>query len=267
MDLSGKVVIVTGASSGIGRQLARQLAAKGAKLSLLARRQEALTACAGECGPADTLVVPADVTNPAQVASAVAATFDRFGRIDVLVNSAGVGYFGSIERMRMADLDRMLHVNVHGLLQVTQAALSYLKESHGMIVNISSSLSKRALPFLSAYGGAKAMVDQLSDGMRMELRPYGIRVLTYNPPETETDFDANAIHEEGMSMSGGGRPRKPKPVAEVAARMVAAIETERRDVVESKALMWMNVLAPKRADEMFYKAMVEPRSRKDSSGE
>jgi short-subunit dehydrogenase len=260
MDPSGKVVIITGASSGIGRELARQLAAKGALLALLARREDALDVCKAECATSpDVFVVPTDITRREQCVSAVGATFAHFGRIDVLVNCAGVGYFGPIADMRMSDFDRMLHTNVYGLLDMTQAALPYLKQSRGMIVNVSSALSKRALPFLSAYGGTKALVDQLSDGMRMELRPFGVHVLTYNPPETETEFGANSIRGEAAPHAvSDGRVRTRKPVADVVGRMVAAMEAEKRDVVEGRMLQWMNVLAPKRTDDMFYKTMVEP---------
>lgn len=270
MDLSGKVVIVTGASSGIGRELARQLAAKGAKLSLAARREDELKTCAAECAATtQAIVVPTDVTRPEQCSSAVAATFARFGRIDVLVNCAGIGYFGPIAEMRMSDFDRVVRTNVYGLLYMTQAALPYLKESRGMLVNVSSALSKRAIPFLAAYGGTKALVDQLSDGLRMELQPYGIHVLTYNPPETETPFDVSGIRGEAAPRLEGGRPRRRKPVGEVVERMVRAMETERRDVVEGRMLQWMAVLAPKRADAMFCRAMVEPAmsERKAASGE
>jgi short-subunit dehydrogenase len=264
MDLGGRVVIVTGASSGIGRELARQLSAKGARLTLLARRAVELDACRGECrDPEEVLVAATDVTRPGQVSSAVATTFDRFGRIDVLVNAAGLGYFGPVETMKMADFDRMMKVNVYGLLYMTQAALPYLKESRGMLVNVSSALSKRALPFLSAYGGSKAMVDHLTDGLRMELTPYGVHVLGYNPPEVETDFAVNGLRDESLAPT---RPRKGKPVAEVVRRIVAAMEAERRDVVEGRALAWMDLLAPRRTDAMFCRAMVEPWARERRTG-
>lgn len=257
MELSGKVVIVTGASSGIGRELAGQLAAKGARLALLARREDELKTCAAEeCGGSgDVIVVPTDVTRSRECASAVAVTFARFGRIDVLVNCAGLGYYGPIESMRIADFEKMLHTNVHGLLHLTQAALPYIKESRGMLVNVSSALSKRALPFLAAYGGTKALVDHLSDGLRMELKPYGVHVLTYNPPEVDTTFAESGLRDAGMPEP---KPRKGKPVAEVASRIVRAMEAERRDVVEGRALAWMDLLMPKRTDAMFCRAMVEP---------
>lgn len=264
MDLSGKVVIVTGASSGIGRELARQLAGKGAKLALLARREDELKTCAAdECGASpDVMVVTTDVTRARECASAVAATFARFGRVDVLVNCAGVGYYGPIESMKMADFDTMLHTNVHGLLHLTQAAVPYLKESRGMLVNVSSALSKRALPFLAAYGGTKALADHLSDGLRMELKPYGIHVLTYNPPEVDTPFAASGLRDADMPAP---KPRKGKPVAEVVGRIVRAMEAEKRDVVEGRALAWMDLLAPKRTDAMFCRMMVEPVMRERDS--
>ena len=180
---------------------------------------------------------------------AVSTVRSRFGRIDALVNCAGLGYFGPIETMSMEDLDTVLRTNVHGLLNVTQAALPALKESRGIIVNISSGLSMRALPFLSAYAGTKSMVNAVSDGMRLELAPYGIRVLTFCPPATSTEFDRKALKGPGVekvSMAGV----KTAAVGKVAADIAAAIKTEKREA-GGGFLKVMNALAPKLLDRMF----------------
>jgi len=193
--------------------------------------------------------VPADVTDRGAVGEAVSTVRSRFGRIDALVNCAGLGYFGPIETMSMEDLDTVLRMNVHGLLNVTQADLPALKESRGIIVNISSGLSMRALPFLSAYAGTKSMVNAVSDGMRLELAPYGIRVLTFCPPATSTEFDRKALKGPGVekvSMAGV----KTAAVGKVAADIAAAIKTEKREA-GGGFLKVMNALAPKLLDRMF----------------
>jgi short-subunit dehydrogenase len=257
MDVNGKVILVTGASSGIGRELARVLSPRGALLALLARNAKALEDLAAELAgtvrapsrvPA-ALPAPADITDRVAVGEAVSSVLSRFGRIDVLVNCAGLGYFGPIETMPMEDLDRVIRTNVHGLLHVTQAALPALKESRGIIVNISSGLSMRALPFLSAYAGSKSMVNAVSDGMRLELAPYGIRVLTFCPPATGTEFDRKALKGPGVekvSMAG----IKAAAVGKVAADIAAAIRAEKREA-GGGFLKLMNAVAPKLLDRIF----------------
>jgi short-subunit dehydrogenase len=259
MELRDKVVLVTGASSGIGRELALQLAAKGARLGLVARRQELLDALAGQIGAQTAVAIRADVADEAQVRAAVAGVQGRFGRLDALVNDAGLGYFGSVEKMPMADLERVVRVNVFGPLYAIQAALPHLKASRGMIVNVSSGLSKRALPFLSAYAGTKAMLDALSDGMRLELKRHGVHVLTFCPPEVETPFSANALKHELAGQDAAGRKRAK--ASDVARRLVKAIEKGEREVVMNGGLDAMNFFAPWLLDRIFYKAMVLKMSR------
>ncbi|MDA8441751.1 MAG: SDR family NAD(P)-dependent oxidoreductase [Peptococcaceae bacterium] len=257
MDIKGKVCLITGASSGIGKALAQALSAHGAKLALLARREQELQKLADQLGALnpDILLVPTDVTDRSQVEAAVTKVFNHFGQIDLLVNNAGLGYFGSLEKMSMDDFDQVIKTNIYGLLHMSQAAIPYLKRSHGIILNISSGLSKRSLPYLSAYGGTKSMVDALSDGMRLELKPYGIRVLNYCPPETDTEFHRNSRRQVSMEMGGG--TRKMAKVETVVASILKVIASEQREKVEGHFLHVMNFFAPKMLDTMFYKGMVQ----------
>ena len=158
--------------------------------------------------------------------AAVASALARFGRIDVLVNNAGLGYFGPIETMSMADLDLIARTNVFGLVNATQAALAALKASRGMVVNVSSGLAHRALPLLAAYAGTKAMVNAISDGLRLELAPYGIRVLNYCPPAADSGFGERSIKGPGMEPRRMGGMRMATSEA-VAARIVAAMRSEK----------------------------------------
>jgi len=254
LKLDGKVILVTGASSGIGRELAKQAAAKGARLGLVARRQDLLDSLVVEIGPERAVAARADVADAGQVRAAVAEVEARFGRLDAVVNNAAVGYFGSIERMPMEDLERLLRVNVMGPIQTIQAALPALKASRGMIVNVSSGLSKRSLPFLSAYAGTKSMLDAMSDGMRLELRKHGIHVLTYCPPEVQTDFAASSIKHELADVKMD--ERRGASADDVARRILRAMERGSREVVQGASLGWMDFFAPKLVDRIFYKAMV-----------
>lgn len=255
MELKGKVVLITGASSGIGKTVAKIISARGAKVALLARRQEKLSQLVDSLGDnGEALAVPVDVTDRDEVFTAVQKAHDHFGKLDIIINSAGLGHFGPIENLTPAELDGVVKTNIYGLLNVTQAAIPYLKESQGMIVNISSGLSKRALPFLAVYAGTKSMVDALSDGMRLELRKYGIKVINYCPPETETEFADKSL--KGAGLNPGTMKRKLARVEDVAQDIVKAIVAEKREVVNGKALKVMNFLAPKMLDNIFYKAMV-----------
>lgn len=254
LDLKDKVIIITGASSGIGKEFAIQSAKKGAKLALLARREDKLKDIAYEIGD-NIAIIPCDIRNNDEDNIAIAKCIETFGRIDILVNSAGVGYFGTIEKMNMEDLDTIVKTNIYGLLYMVKACIPHLKKSEGMVVNVSSSLSKRALPFLSAYAGTKSMLDALSDGMRMELKKFNIKVTNFCPPETKTEFAANSLREAGLVLAE--QERKLASVEEVVKVLVNAIEKEKREVVMGRFLKYMNFFVPKVLDGIFYKAMVE----------
>lgn len=262
MKLENKVVIITGASSGIGKELAKRLAHKKAKLILVARREEKLKEVAESLGnSAQVITVRADVTKRNEVDQAVQVGIKRFKKLDILVNVAGLGYFGPVATMDMKAFDQVVQTNVYGLINMVQATVPYLKKSRGMVVNISSGLSKRALPYLTAYASTKSMVDALSDGMRLELKKYGIKVLNYCPPETETEFFQKTIHDPEMDPNAHAR-KMAKP-EDVAGRISEAIVAEKREVVEGSFLKIMNFFAPKLLDKMFYKGMVLKSEKKD----
>jgi NAD(P)-dependent dehydrogenase (short-subunit alcohol dehydrogenase family) len=263
MNIDGKVVLITGASSGIGRELARTVISMRAKVALVARNGGALEDLAEELSraaaeapkaagaetPLPALAAQADVTDRPSVDRAVAATLAHFGRLDVLVNCAGVGLFGPLETMSMGNFDAVVKTNLHGAVNCIQAALPALKESRGMVVNISSGLSMRALPFLSAYAGTKAMLNAISDGLRLEIAPYGIRVINYCPPATDSGFDVRSLTEP--SFAGiGFEGMKTAKTADVARDIARAIRTERLRV-GGGFFKVMNALAPKVLDRMF----------------
>jgi NAD(P)-dependent dehydrogenase (short-subunit alcohol dehydrogenase family) len=251
MELRGKVALITGASSGFGRSMAGIMAQAGAAIVLVARNGAALDEAVAEISAkgGEAIAAIADVGDRAALDAAVASALARFGRIDILVNNAGVGYFGPIETMSPADFDRVLRTNLYGLVNATQAAMAALKQSRGMIVNVSSGLSHRALPFLAAYAGTKAMVNALSDGLRLEVAPYGIRVLTYCPPAADSGFNERSIKGAGMSMRAGGGMRMATTEG-VAARMVAAIRAEKRQS-GSAGFRAMSFFMPRLMDRMF----------------
>jgi NADP-dependent 3-hydroxy acid dehydrogenase YdfG len=194
-DFADEVVVVTGASAGIGAALAAELASRGARLVLVARRREKLEEVARRIGGAE--VVVADVTRREEVLAARDAALARFGRIDAWVNNAGRGITRPVEALEDGDLDQMIRDNVKSALYGMQAALGPMKErGRGTLVNVSSMLGR--VPFAtvrSAYGASKAALNSLTEALRMDLaREHpGIRVVLVLPGVVATDFGANAL--------------------------------------------------------------------------
>jgi NAD(P)-dependent dehydrogenase (short-subunit alcohol dehydrogenase family) len=175
--------LVTGGSSGIGLAIARMLRDEGFELTLVSRRSERVEAAAAELGAA---AVSADVAEAEECARVVAEHRDRFGRLDVLVNSAGIGILGRIEEMPSKSLDLQLGVNLRGLFLVTQAAIPLLRESRGWIVNLSSIAGTLPTPELATYGATKAAVIALTRSLNEELDADGVRAIALCPGFVDT---------------------------------------------------------------------------------
>ena len=223
MDPQHKVVLLTGASAGIGAATARAFAEAGARLALVARSPAPLEQLAASL-PGDHLALPADVSDPAAGRALVAATVAHFGRLDLLINNAGVGLVGPVATLNPADLTHTLAVDVLGPLRLIQAALPHLT-GHGQIINVSTVLAAQPLPYLGGYAAAKAALERLSEALRMELRGTGIVVTVVRPGTTRTTFTANRL--------GAGRERRrftPRgvPPAAVARTILRAARREPR---------------------------------------
>jgi NADP-dependent 3-hydroxy acid dehydrogenase YdfG len=218
MDLGGKVVIVTGASSGIGESTARLLHAAGAHPVLAARRADRLAALSGELDGA--LAVPTDVTDPAQVRDLVAAALDRHQRIDGLVNNAGASLHGPLDQVDLAEFSRILQLNVVGLLAMTQAVLPAMrKQGFGRIVNVSSGTTRRVAVGTGAYASTKSAVNMLSGVMRQELAEDGIAVSLLLPSITATEF-GNGMFTLGASPRPGMLVHSPDYAASMVLRLL-----------------------------------------------
>jgi NADP-dependent 3-hydroxy acid dehydrogenase YdfG len=218
IDLAGRCVIVTGASSGIGESTARLLHAAGAHPVLAARRADRLAALSKELDGA--LAVPTDVTDPAQVRELVAAALDRHQRIDGLVNNAGASLHGPLDQVDVAEFSRILQLNVAGLLAMTQAVLPAMRQQgFGRIVNISSGTSRRTAVRLGAYASTKSAVNMLSAVMRQELADDGIAVSLLLPSITATEF-GDSMFTLGASPRAGMVVHSPDYVAGVVLRLL-----------------------------------------------
>lgn len=220
-----KVVIVTGASSGIGRETALAFAAAGARVVAAARNAARLQEIAGD----RILPVPTDVTRDEDVKRLVETTVERFGRVDILVNNAGIGIRAPVAETVLADAQRVMDVNFFGVLRCTQAVLPHmLRQRSGQIVNIGSILSLLATPRNSIYCASKFAVRALSDALRIELRGSGIDVILVMPGYTDTPFFENQIRYGGpvrVSPIQGAHPRT------VARAILRACARRKREVV------------------------------------
>ncbi len=227
MKVKDSVVIVTGASAGIGAAMVRRLAHKGARVVLVARRQERLDALAHELVnlPGERLVLAGDVTDQAFIKQMVAETMARFGRIDVLINNAGMGHRSDLAEIGAADLDLITRLNLYAPIYTTQAVLPVMQaQKQGQIINVSSIVSVRPLPHLAYYTATKAALDHITRGLRMELRHTPIVVTTVYPGRTKTEF-----HQAKLGASDNRR-RIGVSAEKVAKAAVHAIEKEQKEV-------------------------------------
>lgn len=193
-ELEGKVAIVTGATSGIGRATALRFAEAGARVALVGRNAQALNVVAGEIGVAgsEALVIRADVTIQPIARRIVSQTIEQFGGLDVLVNAAGHLISGTIEDTTLATWDSMLNVNLRAVFNLMQQVIPHLIERRGNIVNVSSVTGLRAFPGVLAYCVSKAGLDQLTRCAALELAPKGVRINAVNPGVVVTE-----IHRRG----------------------------------------------------------------------
>ncbi len=217
MDIEGAVVLVTGASSGIGAATARAASHAGARVVLAARREERIRQLADELGEA--VPVACDVTDPGQVEAAVRAATDAFGRIDVLVNNAGQGLQAPIDEIDPADFRALLNLNLVAPLVTMQAVIPVMrKQGSGSIVNVSSGTTFSPLPGSGAYASSKAGLSMLSAVARVNLAGAGIVVSTMFPFMTDTEFveSIRAGREAASRLvsSDGLQAQPPELVAE-----------------------------------------------------
>jgi NAD(P)-dependent dehydrogenase (short-subunit alcohol dehydrogenase family) len=212
--LDGRVALVTGGGSGIGRAIAVRFAAAGARVAIAGRREDALraTAAAAEGG---CLAVAGDVTREADRERMVATTVERLGGLDVLAHAAGIIASGTIESTTLPDWDRMFDVNLRSVFRLTQIALPHLARRPGAIVNLSSVTGARAFPGILSYCVSKAGVDQLTRCLALELAPRGIRVNAINPGVVVTELHRAGGMDEAQYAAFLERGRQTHPLGRV----------------------------------------------------
>jgi NADP-dependent 3-hydroxy acid dehydrogenase YdfG len=206
------VVVITGASSGLGEAAARLLSAEGATVALGARRIERIESLAAELAArgGKALAISTDVTDCGQVKHLVDTAVQKFGRVDVIINNAGLMPQSLLERLRIEEWDRMIDVNIKGVLYGIAAVLPYMKDQKGgHIINVSSVAGHKVGPGSAVYSATKHAVRVLSEGLRMEVKPYDIRTTIISPGAVATELP-NAVTDPDVA------PRIQKLYREIA---------------------------------------------------
>ncbi len=252
--IAGMRAIVTGASGGIGRAIAIELARQDAKVVLLARREDALAKVADEIrnsgGTAET--VAGDVTDPAVRKAAIDRAVEKFGGFDALLNNAGIGATGRFDMAEPDRLRKIFEVNFFAAAELTRESLPYLRHGNRpIVVNISSVLGQRGGPEMSEYSASKFALRGLSQALRAELHPLGIEVLVVSPGTTETEFFGHIIGGNGKTNWPHWGAVSSKTVARATVR---AIRRGRHEIIPSYTgwfLSIINRLCPRLIDELM----------------
>jgi len=239
MKIAGSVIIVTGASDGIGAELARILAARGAKLVLNARNETRLREVVRSAEP---LIVAGDITDGETRRRIVDGALARFGQIDVVINNAGAGLYSPAWKAPMADVRRLMELNLFAPLELIQLVTPHMRaRKSGMIVNIGSMAGKITLPWFTLYSVSKYALGSLTEGLRMELKRDGIRSMIVCPGYVATNFQGHILG--GSVPSTVARAKGLAITAEQCALdIVRGIEANKRTVVTPK-LGWLAVAA------------------------
>ncbi|EAQ77326.1 SDR family NAD(P)-dependent oxidoreductase [Blastopirellula marina] len=249
-QLRDQRAIVTGASSGIGRELTRQLLAAGAKVVATARREDRLQELAAEvAAPQQLVIVPGDICDGALRTALVSAADEHFGGLDLLINNAGIGALGPFADGSPERLRQVMEVNFFAPVELIRAALPALRRGRSpAICNISSILAHRAVPAKSEYCASKFAIHGFSDALRSELASEGIDVILVSPSTTESEFSSAVIEKSGRQPAKG---KGAMTSADVAKSAIKAVQSGKHEVILSlggKGLVWLDRLAPTWAD-------------------
>jgi len=257
-----KVIAITGASKGIGAELARQLAAKGARVVLAARSEKELQEVASQCRDAGAKVVTvkADVTNDRDCQAIISGAVVAFGRLDALVNNAGATMWARFEDIDdMSILKRIMDVNYMGAVYCTKHALPHLRDTKGLLVGISSLAGRTGVPTRTGYSAAKHAMTGFFDSLRIELDGSGVDVTMIYPGFVATGIRENATGPDGKPiMVSPVKEGEVMGVEDCARRIVTAMERREREVVmtaRGKIGLFLKLFAPSLIDRIAKRAI------------
>jgi short-subunit dehydrogenase len=235
MDIQDKVVIITGASEGIGLATARLFAQKGAKVALAARSADTLHTIVNELHEQhrEAIAVPTDMRHKDAIEALVDSVFQQYGRIDILINNAGQSVRGNVADVDIDQFRQIFELNVLGPVKAMQAIIPKMRQSGGgLIINVSSSVTNMHIPAISAYAATKAALNMISDTAREELASENIRITTMFPHRTATNFGKNSLATPKTNQQGP-RPSQSGPESDsaeaVAQKILEAARNEPHD--------------------------------------
>lgn len=245
---ASRVIVITGASAGIGRATAVRLARDGAALVICARRADRLEMVASEIKASGGRVVPlvADVTRPEDMDRLVATAVERFGRLDVMMCNAGFGIAGAIDRVTPEQMRKLVDINYFGTYHATRAALPVFRaQKRGHLLIVSSIVGKRGVPYMDAYAATKFAQVGLAECLRAELAGTDIHVSVVYPVSTDTEFFDVMSQQTGTRVERAFGPRQDaSQVADAVARAIERPIPEVYPYPRSRALVWLNAVAP-----------------------
>ena len=267
-----KTVVVTGASSGIGKALTLQLADEGAWLALAAREVQRLNALVLECQQrgGKAIAIPTDVADESQCCTLIQRTRETYGRIDMLVNNAGMAVVSKLEDLPdLHHFKQVMDVNFYGMVYCTYYALPYIKEASGRIVNVSSLGGVMAIPFNTSYIASKFAVNGFSDSLRMELTKAGVSVTVICPYWVVTEFHERYLDRNGKPKGPSGRgiyTDKTMTANRCAQIILKAARRRKREVLMGPGRMgvWLKLIAPNLVDKMVVEAVLRPAAKRVS---
>ncbi len=258
-----KAVVITGASSGIGEALAYAFSRRGARVSLAARRAEALENVAAQCRRlgGEPLIVPTDVTRKEDCRHLIGATVEKWGRIDALVNNAGISMRALFVETDLAVLEKVMAVNFWGTVYCTHYALPHLLDARGALVGISSIAGFKGLPARTAYSASKFAMNGFLETIRVETLRTGMHVLICAPGFTASNIRQTALTADGTPQ--GHTPLKEEKLMRpeaVAEHTIRGIEKRRRYVIltlQGKLTVWLNKCFPGLMDRLVFNHMLK----------
>jgi len=261
-----KTVIITGASSGIGKALALQLASQGAWLTLAARDAQRLDALVEVCQQhgSKAMAIPTDVADESQCKALIQHTQEVYGRIDILVNNAGIDLVSKLEDLPNLDLfKQVIDVNFYGMVFCTYYALPFLKETQGRIVNISSLGGLLAIPYNTSYIASKFAIIGFSDSLRMEVEQARVSVTVICPSLVVTEFHERYLDKNGQAKGPAGRAIYTKHTmsADQCAQIILqATKQRKRQVVmrPGHLALWLKLIVPQLVDRMIITRFLRP---------
>ncbi|ARS34308.1 SDR family oxidoreductase [Pontibacter actiniarum] len=261
--MKNKVVLITGGTSGIGKALAFAFGRAGAKVVVSGRNQQNLSSTSQELAAAgiDNLALNADVSVEEQCQRMVQETVDKYGRLDVLINNAGISMRALFEDLDLNVIRQVMDINFWGTVYSTKYALPYIKQAKGSVIGISSIAGYRGLPARTGYSASKFAMHGFLETLRTELLHSGVHVLLACPGFTASNIRNTALAANGQQQ--GETPREEEKMMsaeEVADRILQATIKRKRDLVmttQGKLAVWVNKLFPSLADKLVYNVMAK----------